>query len=126
MYYNILHSRTGKSEALSSELQCERTSKTKLMAFTEINPVTGQVWTREQLWSAYQTEAATVTEYQFEAAKDSRLISWPSQWQNLKARWEIHLKEWSAATADVHQLGRTFRGHLEELREVVTAPVLNK
>ena len=96
------------------------------MAFTEVNPVTGKTWTREELWSAYQTQTAVVTEYQYEAETSSKLITWGDQLSNLKARWDIHLKEWDAATKDVAELGRAFRGHLEELQDVVTAPVLKK
>ncbi len=99
------------------------------MAFTEVNPVTGKTWSREQLWLAYQSQSAIVTEYQLKDANQSseaRLVSWPDQLSNLKARWAIHLKEWDSATKDVAELGRAFRGHLEELQEVVTAPILKK
>jgi len=99
------------------------------MAFTEVNPVTGKTWSREQLWLAYQSQSAIVTEYQLQDANEpskARLVSWPDQWSNLQARWAIHLKEWKAATKDVAELGKAFRGHLEELQEVVTAPVLKK
>jgi len=96
------------------------------MAFTEVNPATGKTWSRNELWLAYQSQSAIVTEYQYEAEETSELISWPDQWSNLKARWAIHLKEWKDATKGVAKLGRTFRGHLAELQEVVTAPVLKK
>ena len=113
-------------------LYCRGTLKTKPMAFTEVNPATGKTWSRDDLWLAYQSESATVTEllgYQLQDANESskaRLVSWPDQLSNLQARWGIHLKEWHAVTKDVAELGRTFRGHLEELQEVVTAPVLKK
>ena len=96
------------------------------MAFTEVNPATGKTWSRDELWLAYQSQSAIVTEYQYEAEASSKLISWPDQLSNLKARWAIHLKEWHSATKDVAELGRAFRGHLEELQEVVTTPVLKK
>ncbi len=97
------------------------------MAFAEVNPVTNKTWTREELWLAYQSELACVTQYMFEASEEHpKLISWSAQWENLKARWEIHRKEWKAATKDVAELGKAFRGHLEELQEVVTAPVLKQ
>ena len=99
------------------------------MAFSEVNPVTGKTWSREQLWLAYQSQSAIVTEYQLKDANQSseaKLVSWPDQLSNLQARWGIHLKEWHAVTKDVAELGRTFRSHLEELQEVVTAPVLKK
>jgi len=102
------------------------------MAFTEVNPATGKTWSRDDLWLAYQSESATVTEllgYQLQDANqpsEARLVSWSDQLSNLQARWDIHLKEWSAATKDVAELGKAFRGHLKELQEVVTAPVLKK
>ncbi len=107
-------------------LYCRGTLKIKPMAFTEVNPATGKTWSRNELWLAYQSQSAIVTEYQYEAEETSELISWPDQWSNIKARWDIHLKEWKAATKDVAELGKAFRGHLQELQEVVTAPVLKK
>ncbi len=99
------------------------------MAFTEVNPVTGKTWSRDELWLAFQSQSAIVTEYQLKDANQSseaRLVSWSDQWSNLKARWDIHRKEWKAATKDVAELGRAFRAHLEELQEVVTAPILKQ
>lgn len=95
------------------------------MAFTETNPRTGKQWTRDELWAALKVQEAIVTEYQFMEEQDSpALITWQAQWENLKARWLIHTKEWNAAIKDLMELGRAFRGHLEELQEVVSAPVL--
>ena len=97
------------------------------MAFTEVNPRTSKQWTRDELWAALKVQEHIVTEYQLmEEEESSKLISWPAQLENLKVRWAIHTREWNAAIKDLLELGRTFRGHLEEVEDVVRQPLLKR
>ena len=97
------------------------------MAFTETNPRTNKQWTRDELWAALKVQECIVTEYQLmDEEESSKLISWADQWENLKARWFIHTVEWKAAIKDLRELGRALRGHLEDLQEVVSAPVMKR
>ena len=97
------------------------------MAFTETNPRTGKQWTRDELWAALKVQECIVTEYQLmDQESDSQLITWADQWENLKARWRIHMIEFNAALKDLQELGRAFRGHLEEVEDVVRQPLLKR
>ena len=97
------------------------------MAFTETNPRTGKQWTRDELWAALKVQECIVTEYQLMEEQDApALITWPAQWEYLKARWLIHTREWNAALKDLQELGRAFRGHLEEVEDVVRQPLLKR
>jgi len=69
------------------------------MAFSEVNPATNKVWSREELLQALKTAEV----------KNSKIIPWHSQWVNIQERWDIHLAEWDKAVSDCYQAGATTR-----------------
>ena len=86
------------------------------MAFTEINPATGKVWSREELFTQLRKTQAQL--------ESSRFISWDDQLENLQARWGRHLEEWALATADTRELGTALRGWWEQARKELSQPLL--
>ena len=106
------------------------------MAFSEINPATGKVWSRDELFTQLRkTEAQLQSTADMLAAKVIEVASISSpeldpfitceqQLLNLRSRWYRHQQEWEIATADVRELGATFRGWWEQARKELTQPLL--
>ena len=106
------------------------------MAFTEINPATGKVWSRDELFTQLgKTEAQLRSTADMLADKVIEVasirspeldpfITWEQQLLNLRSRWYRHQQEWEIATADVRQLGATFRGWWEQALKELSQPLL--
>ncbi len=67
------------------------------------NPTTGRAWTRNELITELEVERKRNSD------RTSGIISWSEQVSNVKARWHIHLKEWTILTHQVYELGRECR-----------------
>lgn len=48
----------------------------------------------------------------------SDFISWPDQVANLKARWNVHTKEWAILTHQLYELGKEFRTQVDKIRNI--------
>ena len=76
------------------------------MAFSEVNPATNKVYSREELFK----DLVLLREEKIARDKEnSKIISWQSQWVNIQERWNIHLAEWDKAVNDCYQAGVTTR-----------------
>ncbi len=106
------------------------------MAFTEINPATGKVWSRDELFTQLrkteaqlQSTADMLADKVIEVASISSpeldpFITWEQQLLNLRSRWNRHLEEWALARGATRDLGVTFRGWWEQARKELSQPLL--
>ena len=106
------------------------------MSFNEINPETGRSWTRAELFAALEQALddkgqlmIAVDHYDGELANQTEraaIITWPEQAANLRARWAIHLDEYSTAVKELQALGKSVRVFIEDQREYWTSNPLLK
>ena len=106
------------------------------MAVSEINPATGKVWSRDELFTQLrkteaqlQSTADMLADKAIEVASISSpeldpFITWEQQLLKLRSRWNRHLEEWALATADTRELGTTLRGWWEQARNELSQPLL--
>ena len=94
------------------------------MAFNETNPETSRPWTRAELFQeleklkAIKTFRASSTPVSTGVQVDaSGIISWPQQSANLRARWNIHTKEFNIAIKDLKTLAKAIEVFIENQRE---------
>jgi len=90
------------------------------LAFTEINPDTGKRWTCNELFAALTSEReqrASISKQldQIRLGPDV-IISWPAQSANLRARWAIHLDEFSIARKQLTNLGIELRARFDQYK----------
>ena len=91
------------------------------LAFVEINPDTGKKWTCNELFIALTTEREKCENIskQLDQVRSGQdvIISWPAQAANLRARWAIHLDEFTIARKDVMNLGKEVRSLFDQYRD---------
>ena len=91
------------------------------LAFAEINPDTGKRWTCNELFTALTSEREQRVRISNELDQvrlgPDVIISWPEQSANLRARWAIHLDEFSIARKQLTNLGAELRKQFDQYRD---------
>ena len=96
------------------------------LAFSEVNPDTGKRWTCAELHSALNAETSKLLVAESKLLEKEvndvllkeqhAIISWPAQSANIRARWAIHLDEFSIARRQLRNLGSALKARFNQYK----------